>query len=307
MKFLLFSDFHYYPDYFFGGTFEKLHQIQKRAEDENVEFIIHAGDMTHGASLHPDFVKEYNDFHIPSYNCLGNHDTDHTALEETVKLYNMPGDYYYFDVNGFRMIVLNPNMIKLDGQYIKYSMGNYFAHEAKRDWIDPKQLLWLKNTIASSEYPCILISHASFERETGGIQNFEEVRNVINDANSIKPHSVVMCINGHYHRDFLRILDGVAYFDVNSSSFDWLPKEHDLYPKDETDKIVYMNHCVHYNDPLSAVVTIENTGCGIKIDIKGSESTFYRGITREMTGNVKCDDSGRPCTAKIMSANITLG
>ena len=103
MKFLIFSDLHHVPGTFIRGTFEDLAALQQRAEKEQCDFIIHAGDFCHGPTLVPDYVKAYNDFHIPSYHCLGNHDSDHTSYEETLKYYNMPNGYYSFDCGGCRL------------------------------------------------------------------------------------------------------------------------------------------------------------------------------------------------------------
>jgi len=99
MKFSVFSDFHYNPGVFYKGTWEDMDFILQRAEAENVDFIIHAGDFCHGPSTVPDFVKHYNEFKIPTYHCLGNHDTDTTSYEETLNLYNMEDGHYYFDNN----------------------------------------------------------------------------------------------------------------------------------------------------------------------------------------------------------------
>lgn len=301
MKFLLFADLHHYPGVFMGGTWDDLHELQRRAEEEHCDFLIHAGDFSHGPTLVPDYVKAYNDFHIPSYHCLGNHDSDHTPYEETIRLYNMPNGYYFFDQGGYRIVVLNPNYYRLDGEYHVYSMGNYYSNGQYRDFMPPQQLSWLKETIASSPHPCILISHESFERPDG-VQNREEVLRIINEANARKPHSVLMCINGHYHRDFLRILDGVLYFDMNSVSYDWVEKEHTCYPEEECREISLLNHTVVYDDPLYAVVTVEGT----TVQIEGMASTMYMGVTREMTGNVPFDRAGRPVTPTVQSARITL-
>lgn len=301
MKFLLFSDLHHYPGVFMGGTWDHLREIQRRAEEENCEFLIHAGDFCHGPTLVPDYVKAYNDFHIPSYHCLGNHDSDKTSYEETLKYYNMPNGYYFFDQSGYRMIVLNPNYYYVDGEYHVYSLGNYYKHGAYRDFMPPEELAWLEETIASSPYPCVLISHESFER-ANGVQNREEVLKIIREANERRPHSVLMCVNGHYHRDFLRILEGVLYFDVNSVVYDWVENEHTCYPEELCRDISLLNHTVVYDDPLYAVVTIEGTN----IRIEGRSSTMFMGVTREMTGNVPFDKAGRPVTPTIQSANITL-
>ena len=115
MKFLMFADLHYFPGVFMGGTWENLKEIQERALAEGCEFIIHAGDFCHGPSKVADYVKAYNDFEIPSYHCLGNHDTDHTPYEETLKYYNMPNGYYFFDQGGYRFIVCDPNYIYVHG------------------------------------------------------------------------------------------------------------------------------------------------------------------------------------------------
>ena len=302
MKFLLFADWHHAPGKFPGRTWEDLRLIQRRAEEENCEFIIHAGDFCHGPTIVSDYVNAYNDFHIPSYHCLGNHDADGCSYEEAIKLYNMPNGYYYFDCNGYRMIVLNPNYFYANGKYVNYSNGNYFANGAYRDYMPPEQLIWLEETIASSPYPCITISHESFGRDADGVKNQMEVRKIFNGANARKKHSVLMAINGHYHRDNIRILDGICYFDVNSAAFDWVPKAHDFFPKEETDKIYYMRNCTIFNEPLYAIVTVD----GSTIKIEGTETTMYRGITTEMTDNPKCDKMGMPCEPIIRSAKFTL-
>ncbi len=302
MKFLLFADLHYAPKQFLSGSFEILHEMQEIAERENCDFIIHAGDFCHGPSKVMDFVGEYNNFHIPSYHCLGNHDSDNTPFEETVKLYNMPNEYYYFDCKGYRMIVLNPNYYFVDGEYINFSMRNYFANGPARDWVPPEQLAWLKKTIDSSPYPCLLISHESFER-ANGVQNRADVLKIINDANAKKPHSVLMCMNGHYHRDYIRILDGVCYFDVNSVLMEWVSGvTHDLYPAELCEEYKSLNHTVIYNDPLYCIVELDGT----TIDIKGKESSMYLGITREDVGGTPFDKVGRPVVPKIQTAKITL-
>ena len=200
------------------------------------------------------------------------------------------------------MIVLNPNYFYVNGEYIHYSMGNYFANNAQRDYMPPKQLEWLRETIASSPYPCITISHESFARDADGVKNRMEVRKIFNEANAKKKNSVILAMNGHYHRDNIRLLDNICYFDVNTAAFDWVGTPHDFYPKEESDRIHFMRNTIIFNDPLYAIVTLEGT----TIDIKGTETTYYRGVTREMTKNPICDPMGMPFEPIIRSARFTL-
>jgi len=302
MRFLLFSDLHYYPGVWDGGTWEDLRYLQKRAEETNCDFIIHAGDFAHGKPNADEYIQAYNDFHIPSYHCLGNHDADWSTFETVVQKYNMPNDYYYFDCKGYRMVVLNPNFLYYEGEYIHYSGIDYRYKGAYRDFLPPEQQEWLAKVLEESPYPCILISHESFERPDG-VQNREEVRKIIDDANRRKPGTVLMCINGHYHRDNIRILNNVCYFDMISASFEWIDGVHNLYPEEEMNKYSHSKYTLIFNDPLHAIVTLE----GNTITIEGMESSMAYGITREMTDNPVLDPAGRELRPVVQSAKITLG
>ena len=303
MKFLMFADLHYFPGVFMGGTWENLKEIQNRALAEGCEFIIHAGDFCHGPSKVEDYVKAYNDFVLPSYHCLGNHDTDHTPYEDTLKYYNMPNGYYFFDHGGYRFIVCDPNYIYADGEYVSFSKANYRKYGQSKDYMPPQELAWLEETIASSPYSCVLISHQSFEREADGVKNYQQVREIINKANEKRPNHVLMCINGHYHRDNIRILDNVCYLDMNAVRYDWVDIEHNLYPQELCEKYAKIKNTVVYNDPLYAIVTLE----GNTITIEGAKSSMFMGVNREMTENSIYDKMGRPVVPEIKSAKITLG
>lgn len=308
MKFSIFADLHYHPKAFFKGTMEDLHFIQERAQRENVDFIIHAGDLCHGPSEVPEIVACYNDFHIPSYHCLGGHDTDNTPYEETLRMYRMSSGHYYFDKNGYRFIICNPNYCLIDGEYVPYSMGNYYKCSWEQiDHMPPDQIRWLEAAIAESAYPCVIISHQSFERDklapgSGVVKEFMEVRRVINEANKRKPHSVLLCINGHLHRDFIRILDNVCYFDLNSTAYEWINEEHTFYPEELRKKYRCLKHTLVYKDPVHAIITLEGT----TITIDGMESEMFMGVSMEDTGNVPWDAAGRVVVPKVQSAKFTL-
>ncbi len=311
VKFSVFADMHYYPQAFMTDGYQKLNDIQTRAVDEGCDFIIHVGDMCHGPSHLPEFMEKYNSFHIPSYNCLGNHDSDQTSYEDTLACYNMPNDYYYFDKSGYRFIVVNPNYYKQGEEYINYSLGNYFSTTGSVGVVSPKQLKWLENTIESADSPCVLFSHQSFERDADGVSNIHEVRDLIDRQNKKRKNSVILCINGHHHRDRITVLNNVIYFDLNSCSQDWIEIPHNLYPDEMNKKYSStingishsLDHTINVNESIHAVITIDEC-THIKID--GAEGTFFMGVTREMTEDPPFDPMGRPYVARVSSMDITL-
>lgn len=303
MRFLIFSDLHHMPGVFMGGTEEDLRFFQNRAQKTGCDFIIHAGDLAHGdLAVKQPFVDVYHDSPIPAYHIMGNHDTDETTLKDTLRLYNMPAPYYFFDQDGYRIICLNTSYLKDGDKYIHYELQNYYGNRDNRDYVPPEELKWLEKIIAASPHPCVLISHASLERAPDGVRNQHAVRSIIDRANKRKKHSVLLCINGHYHCDHLRILNDVCYLDLNSASYDWLPNPHYHYPEELCGKISLLSNTLVYNDPLCAVITLE--GCTIHID--GMDSTYLCGIDRSMTPNTPWDEGGREMTPCIRSAHITL-
>lgn len=308
MKFLLFSDLHYAPNVF-PADWSDLRKLQQRAEQAGCEMIIHAGDFCSGAAASKDYVNAYNDFHIPSYHCIGNHDADSSLLSDTLKSYRMPADHYYFDQGGYRFIVLSTNYYKDGNNYVAYSHGNYWGQlddntnpECQLDYVSPEQLLWLEQIISESCYPCILFSHQSFER-CDGAKNRNDVRRIIDNANNRKKHSVLMCASGHWHVDYARVWNDVLYLDVNSVSYHYMEKMHHCYPEEYLKKYPGMAGAVGYNDPLSAVITLD----GNTIQVEGMKSSFVMGITKTMTGNRPMDNAGRECYPEIQSFTVTLG
>lgn len=302
MKFLVFSDFHYEPGYFLCTGLEGLAEMQQRARAEQCDFIVQLGDFCHGVNSVPELLDAYNKCEIPSYHALGNHDAEKDTFADTVRAYGMSHEYYFFDVGGYRMIVLNPNYFVDGDRYIHYELVNWRDHGATRDVIPPEQIDWLRETVASSPYPCVLLSHQSFER-VDGVRNRQEVLDIINEANARRKGSVLLCINGHYHRDNIRILDSVCYFDLNSASVDWVEKAHYSFPAELHERVKKLHHLVVFEKPLYAIVELK----GNTIDIKGTSSPMLCGVDYvRATGSPCYDRCGRPFTQSIQSARVTL-
>ena len=119
---------------------------------------------------------------------------------------------------------------------------------------------------------------------------------------------VRLVINGHHHCDYLRILENVVYFDLNSASFYWMGSKysHQNYPDSFFDangqtpcKVSWLS----WDDPLNAIVTLTADG-GIRID--GMKSKFTCGVTPGMCGGFRLDPCSRIVVPDVQSANLRL-
>ena len=317
LKFCLFADIHYYPGVYPHDDHKHLEKIIDRAKHNNVDFIMHLGDFVHEPKNCQDYVDKYNNCGLPAYHVLGNHDCDGNTYEETLKSFGLDNGNYYFDRNGWRFVILDTNYCCLDGKFFHYSLANYPGHHLfwkkhnKKDFIGhsmsdtrvpPDQLTWFAKTVEDSPYPCIVSSHASFERMNGSPDSIA-VRKIINETNNRHPGRVRLVLNGHHHRDHVRILDNVIYMDVNSANYDWFLKEHDAYPKSYYAKWSNIRHCIFWDDPLSAVVTLYPSG---RIQVEGMNSRFHLGVTPRSVGYNSFDRAGRQTTPNIQSFDISL-
>ncbi len=303
VRFSVFSDLHY-RDGNWNQASERLELIQKRAAEHNVDFMIHCGDFCHNVVTGKEIIERYNRFPIPSYHTIGNHDFEQTdGLEIVCRAFGMKNSYYSFDVNGFRMIVLDTNFYRTaDGTALHYASGDSYAKCHQQElYLPPGEVEFLRHAIHTAEGPCLLFSHGSFVR-SDGVVNSDEIRSILRDSRN-RAGRVLMCVNGHYHRNNLRILDNIAFFELNSTTSDWIKLPHHAYPPELMAKYENSDHELLFTDPVHAIVTVTDDG---EISIEGMQSSMYLGITREMTGNSICDQAGLPCDPSVLSAHFKL-
>ena len=300
VRFTVFSDLHHHPAWYKTEAPERLAAIQERARKSGSEFLIHLGDFCHQPSASAEIIRQYRDFPLPSYFVLGNHEFDMDSFETVLAAYGMTRGYYYFDHGGFRFVILDENYFRdFPGVYFHYSCRNYFDHPASRDWMPPEELEWLRETVLSSPHPCLLFSHAVLESPLhNGVRCKDEVKRIILDSLNT-PGRVILCLNGHYHRSGLDYVDGVARLDVNSASFNWIPNPHFLFPKEWYYQYECVGNMIIYQDPVSAVITIDPEAR--RIEVEGCPGSFVGGVTIEMSGN---SAGYRPCTPDMISATI---
>ncbi len=310
LKVCVFADIHYRP-----GTFPNskdmsfLEKILARAEKAGCDMIIHLGDFVHGVRREQEkaYIKLYNDFKIPGYHILGNHDQDGNPYKETCEAYRMPDGHYSFDKGGFRFVIADPNYFCNEpGKFIHHENGNYFKRikGSTINWIPPAQMEWLRSTIVGSPYPCIVLSHQSFERGRGApVMNKADVQAIFNEANAKKPGTVRLVMNGHMHMDHLRVLDNILYWDVNSANYQWYGNVHSKYPEAYVKEASSANKVLAWDEPLSAILTMWPNG---RIKIEGSKSGWLFGVTPKAAGYPLTDSDGRETLPVIQSADMTF-
>jgi len=276
------------PPWFCGDCDERLDSILNRAKKEAVDFVIHCGDFCHNPRAERDAIEKYNNFEIPTYHVLGNHEAQIIPLEEVIDIYKMPSEYYYFDKNGFRFVAMNANYLCVDGEYIPYSVGNYGRLGGCRNYFSPKQLAWFEEVVMSSPYPVVVFGHADLSRDdektADAWKDREAFRDVIRKAHANKKR-VLMYIGGHMHCDGLSVKEHVCYFNINSPTMYWMPAEHKFFPEEFHEKYTGAKNCLIYNDPVHAIVTLSEDGT---IDIEGMKSSFYCGVDHEMVMGTNC-------------------
>lgn len=280
------SDYHLnriYPDR------DGLEEIIERAKKNNVNAMIHCGDFVTDFKNYKDEFYRFlhNDANIPAFGCYGNHELEFTeSLDVLNSIYEVENNYYYIDLNGFRFVITDTNYYEKDGiiqHYAGYSVGG-------PDWsydhnmVGEEQLSWLEETLISSPYPCIVISHASFENDDCS-RDAKKVRDVFRRVNEKYPKRILLCINGHYHTDSIHVVDNIVYFNVNCVyNGGWRLNEHDFFPQEFIEKYKSassIRQCAFYEDPLNAIVTVDSDGI---IDIEGMKTSYLYGVTAEKIG-----------------------
>jgi len=303
VKFSVFADIHFMNGFWCGDVDKRLDFILERAKKENVDFIVHLGDFCHNQTTEKEAIDKYNNFEIPTYHVLGNHDLDTLTLDEVVAHYKMPSEYYYFDVKGFRFVALNANYCRVDGEDIPYGRANYF--KLPRDYISKKQLDWFEEVVMSSPYPVIVFSHGNLERDDhnggAGLKNREEFQSIVRKAHKNKKR-ILMCLCGHHHVDYMRIYEHVCYFSVNSATMNYLSPPHHLFPKEFHKEHYGSQSCVIYNDPIHPIITLSDDGM---IEIEGMESTFFHDVTLADATGSDCQHAIK-VTPTVLSEKLWL-
>lgn len=306
IKFSVFADFHYkrgmYP-----VNVEELEKILERAEKNNTDFIIHCGDLCNDYKGSLELLNAYlnNRYEKRVYGIYGNHELEsYNSMEYvTTKLTNDEnvvwgtkdgniGDgkiaYYYFDIKGFRIVCTDTNYSYNEQEEIwehnRYASFGPPAENIKGNSLGPDQLAWLENVLydaAKKGLHCIVFSHDGFSGIWGSSPDTESVKKIFSKTNLINKGTVVMAINGHYHRNHVAKQDGIVYLDVNTAcNGEWLIDGQTHYFEEHTYEFTDYNdrgepigkqmlplndawmspRSWYFEEPLNAVITVEDDG-----------------------------------------------
>ncbi len=318
IRFLVFADLHYKKG-MYAVKLQHLQQIMDRAQADGVDFVLHAGDFSNDYQGSPELLKAYlnNENNLPVYGVYGNHELEskNNSMDYITPLLTndarviwgtedgKPGNssigYYYFEKKGCRFICLDTNYSynQATGQWEHNHTASWGAPAGNlyADSLGPEQLAWLERVLADAARQrmcCILVSHAGFMDYWRHSPDTEAVQALIRQINRQVPGTVIMCINGHYHTNHLKMQENVLYFDVNAAiNGSWVPKKEQHYTDAHTFDFasydgegncrdvktvplsdLWQSVNTHYfQDPLSAVVTITDTG---RISVSGSKTRW---------------------------------
>lgn len=281
VRFCAFADIHYSQDGDWPhGEVAWLDRILRRGEEAKCDFIVSLGDMSFDPVKDRAYFDHYLDFApVRTHLVHGNHEFGVRTVEEVNAVSRLDCGYHHWDCRGFRFIALDPHYHQKDGRLVHNDRCSY-PKEPFSFCVPPEQLDWLERTIDTAPGPCVVLTHERLEDASGGVFNHVAVREVFNRANAKRPGRVRLVINGHEHKDHFRILDDIAYLDLNSATYDVGPK-HGTYPPDFCKGSYWSSRVLTWNDPLSAVITMTVDG-GLRIE--GARSSFYLGITPEKAG-----------------------
>lgn len=239
IRFLVFTDLHY--DHVPDGD-ARVEALAARIESVRPDFVLSLGDLCRPIAQNSAVLRRLGAAGAPVHHLVGNHDTDHCPLRETLDFLGMERDFYSFTVDGVRFLMLN-------------------AGGRKPPFLPEAQLDWLRQEMEDPALRYVVCSHHSLANDFAqrGVANRKAVRALLETRHTL------LCLNGHDHGDACRVIHGIPFFTVNASSYLWhgVRKMTD-FPEETRRRYPVLNDCLLLDGPLSAVVEIEGDHVAIR-------------------------------------------
>ena len=313
-KFTVIGDFHYKKRQY-STTVEDMVKIVENSHEENVDFILHVGDLCVDYEHSPELLSVLlnNRYNIPVYGVMGNHELETNDNPDVViphltnrtvnfgePIYNEnQAAHWYTDIGNFRLIGLDTNFVFLpEKKEWQRKMTFWKPKESILDLsLSPLQLQWLDDTLADAAKQgkkVLVASHAPLVKDPWIFESpdFELAQKIF----AKYPKTVLMALNGHIHTDNFEVRDGIAYFDVNTAKLGcwWHQEEHHYLPehtfpftdydqdgnKLDTVDMPYRElsqgrNSWFFQDPLWAIVTATEDG---HVTIRGRKTQWACGV-----------------------------
>ena len=203
---------------YYRKAMEKVRGYLARFEAEQVNFMVHMGDlidMPHdeagGERCLGDMMALLNGSGIPCVYLVGNHDSGSVVRPVLERAWGFQNDRFYFsfDVGAFHFIVLDTNY-NADG--VPYDPD---THQWDECYVNVPQLQWLREDLRSCAAEKVLVlSHALLDDGQGDhmVRNAHEVRAILEDSGK-----ELVVLQGHKHcGDFSR-QKGIPYYTLKAT------------------------------------------------------------------------------------------
>jgi 3',5'-cyclic-AMP phosphodiesterase len=223
--------------------------------------VIELGDFCMARETNRGFLDAWKAFPGPRHHVLGNHDMDGGfSREHAAAFIGMPARHYTFDGGSFLGVVLDGN-----------DPGGKGAGYAR--YVAADQRAWLERALAAATQPVIVFVHQPFD-DAHGAENGAEVRAILEKAESARPGRVLATFAGHLHLDYLRMIGGLPYVQINSAAYYWLGEAGqslDYYPAEIHERFRSLRYVAAYRDPLWALVEVDLAAGEIRISGRRTE------------------------------------
>ncbi len=212
--------------------------------EKEPDALIQMGDFAFAKKENQKIADRFNEAHKTTLHVIGNHDTDGGLAEkQVVEAWGMKAAYYYHEVGGLHLVVLNAN-----------EKGSPKHKGGYPQFIGQAQVAWLEKTLGKLEGPVVIVSHQPIAGPYP-IDNAGEVQKIL----SKHADKIVLAINGHTHIDLLTEIGGISYLHINSASYHWLGSKyaHESYPPKVHAKHQWLKYTSPYQQALFTTLTFD--------------------------------------------------
>lgn len=242
---------------------QRISEFINTAHKRRPDFIIQLGDFALPRPQNQSFLDIWNSYKGHKFHVLGNHDMRDFGFtrEQTMTWWNMKERYYSFDKKGVHFIVLDGN----DPNPKPWSGYDRFIGDEQKNWL----IQDLKNTTN----PTIVFSHQTLQLESDGITNMQEIRSILENANTNAGfNKVLCCLSGHTHTDYMMNINGIYYVQINSASYRWVGSKYETirFSKEVDQQFGNIKKTIPYKESLFTFMTIKNN----KIIIEPRKTEF---------------------------------